>query len=138
MNWKCDVYVYESVYGGWTTHVAGCRRARLIIPDVPWVNLPTFGAQWDFNARHCSYPSGWHRAAASVVLWLAGRWHRLHMWSVRLSPLRPIGLPHDGEEFSDPGPGACAERLLRLRSLGYVVPDYAINALQAEQQEIDA
>jgi len=43
-----------------------------------------------------------------------------------------ITLPHAGETFSDAGPGEAAETLLRLRSLGYYVPVYAIEALRDE------
>lgn len=31
-DFRCDVYVYEDVTGGWTTHVAGNRRAESYTP----------------------------------------------------------------------------------------------------------
>jgi len=40
-----------------------------------------------------------------------------------------IGLPHDGETIKDVGPGECAETLKRLREIGYIVPQEAIDAL---------
>jgi hypothetical protein len=39
---------------------------------------------------------------------------------------------------NDPTPGACADRLERLRTEGHTVPQYAIDDLRSEQQEIDA
>ena len=59
-------------------------------------------------------------------------WERLHRLSMRLIPLRPIGLPCDGESFNDSTPGECADTLERLRGMGYIVPQYAIDALREE------
>lgn len=43
--------------------------------------------------------------------------------------LVPIGLPFDGESFTDPTPAEAAIRLKELRSLGYYVPQFAIDTL---------
>lgn len=133
MNWKCDVYVYEDVSGGWTTHVAGSRRIWPIVPDIPWGRLPRFGGEWAKDQRTIIYPTRWHKLAARTFYGLAAFWHsKIHMNSVLLSPRRTLGLPHDGASFNDPTPRECAERLEGLRSLGYTVPQYAIDALREE------
>lgn len=137
MNWRCDVYTYEDVGGGWTTHVAGRRRPFPPIPDLPLMRLPSFGGTWSKDQRRMLYPTPWHRIGARIVFGFSAWWHnRVHMASLHLIPLRPIGLPFDGESFNDPTPEGCAERLAWLRSLGYVVPQFAIDALLAEAAEL--
>lgn len=136
MNWRCDVYTYEDVFGGWTTHVAGRRRLFPPIPDIPIMWLPSFGGQWDRETRSMTYPGRWHKLAARIVFGFTAWWHNsVHMRSLELIPLRPIGLPHDGEQFNDPTPCDCADRLESLRALGYVVPQHAIDALREEARE---
>lgn len=139
MNWMCDVYVYAHVNDGWVTHVAGRRRPIPPIPDY-FMNatLPTFGAEWVKESRSFAYPSPLHRMAAKAVYKVAEFWHnKIHMASLSLIPLRPIGLPHDGENFCDETPIECAARLESLRAIGYIVPQYAIDALREEQSEME-
>lgn len=139
MNWMCDVYVYEDVSGGWTTHVAARRRRFAPIPDVPWGSLPRFGSEWSPERRCMVYPSLLHAAGARIVYGFVAFWHnRIHMGSLRFIPWRRIGLPFDGERFNDNTPGECAGRLEALRMMGYRVPQYAIDALREEQSELTA
>ena len=132
MNWRCDVYVYADVSGGWTTHVASRKRILPPIPDLP---LPQFKlGEWNGELKKMVYKSIWHRAAATIVYGFWAFWNNyVHMWTLHLIPLRPIGLPHDGKTFNDDSPGECAKRLLWLRSSGYIVPDDAIANLMEEQ-----
>lgn len=119
MNWKCDVYVYESTYGGFTTHVAARRR---IIPPIPNVHIR-------FNSKRPALIN-------KLIYSFATFWYNnVHMMSLRFIPLRPIGLPHDGENFCDETPSECADRLEKLRAIGYNVPQYAIDALREEAKE---
>jgi hypothetical protein len=134
-NWRSDVYVYEHVAGGWTTHVAGMKRALPPIPDFPLSRMPRFGAQLAKGMRRPTYPSRWHEVAAHCAFRIYGIWHHVHMWSVDVIPLKPIGLPHDGESFSDETATACADRLEALRAIGYHVPQYAIDALRDEAKD---
>lgn len=134
MNWQCDVYVYEDVSGGWTTHVAARRRLFGPILDLPLMSMPNFGGKYDIPSRSMSYPSRWHKLGARIVFGFAAFWHsRVHLASLRMIPLRPIGLQFDGETFNDPSAAECASRLEWLRGLGYVVPQYAIDALRGEE-----
>ena len=59
-------------------------------------------------------------------------------WKTWLATHRlvPIGLPHDGEHFDDDSPGWCADRLERLKSLGYMVPQDAIDWLREDQEKL--
>lgn len=136
MNWRCDVYVYEDVGGGWTTHVAGRRRVIPPIPDLPIMRLPSFCGKWDREALRMDYPSRWHAIGARIVFGAYALWHRwVHMGSLHLIPLRSIGLPYDGESFNDATPGECAARLESLRDVGYIVPRGVISALRQEDTE---
>jgi hypothetical protein len=106
---KCDVYVYEHCDGGYVTHVASKRyTADTPCPTTPkeWGTMPT-----ELFADALAAQRTWLDAATLV----------------------PIGLPHDGESFSDDTPGECAARLESLRALGYIVPQYAIDALKEEE-----
>lgn len=134
MNFRCDVYVYEDVSGGWTTHVAGMRRKGWVIPQFPLMAL-RFGAKWDGESRKSVYPTRLHRAGAGLWFRSAAIWGRIHSWWLNRVPLHPIGLPCDGESFNDPTPEDCAKTLERLRSLGYVVPQYAIDNLREDAAE---
>lgn len=138
MNWRCDVYVYEDVGGGWTTHVAGRRKVVPPIPDllcspVSMAIHRWSGCYWDRQARKLVYPNRWRAVVYRLWNRLASFWHnRVHMGSLNFIPMRPIGLRHDGQSFSDPTPIDCAERLERLRAEGYKVPQEAIDALRSE------
>lgn len=44
----------------------------------------------------------------------------------------PITLPEAGTTIKDDSPSDCAETLRRLRAIGYHVPQYAIDELEAE------
>lgn len=134
-NWMCDVYVYASYMGCWTIHVAGTRNVIPPLPDLPIHRLATFGGKYDFEARKATYPSKLHAACAKTQFWLAALWHRAHMASVDAVPKRPIGLAYDGETFYSVTAGDCADRLEMLRAAGYRVPQYAIDALRAEQEQ---
>lgn len=138
MNWMCDVYVYEDVSGGWTTHVASNRRPLPPIPDLTFCTLSMAlhrwsGYEWDRETRKGVYPSAWRGFVYGVWCGFTAFWHnRIHMGTLHLIPSLAIGLPHDGESFNDATPVECADRLEHLREIGYIVPDFAISALREE------
>ncbi len=112
-RFQCDVYVYEDVSGGWTTHVAG-RRSTTLSPVMPWrwLSVPIIGR----------------------LMW--AQYNRKNKkWSDN-KVLVDIGLPHDGESENHSTPGECADYLLYLSGLGYKVPQYAIDALREEENEL--
>jgi len=110
-DFQCDVYVYESCQGGFDTHVAG-QRYVFKEPLPPPVNLSQDNIQ-EWMARHNKVSE-----------------------TLDHDSMIEIGLPHDGESFNDSTPGECADRLESLRAMGYVVPQYAIDALREEQGDV--
>lgn len=114
-DFRCDVYVYADARGGWTTHVAA-RRHVLDEPLPAPVDLPREFTPAEFDAWYAR-----ERAVHAIV---------------DRAELVAIGLPHDGDTFNDPTPGTCADRLDGLRRVGYVVPQYAIDALREEETEL--
>lgn len=138
LNMMCDVYVYQDCYGGWTTHVASARR---VIPPIPSLLDGRFmtrvhrwtGANWNSGTRNVEYPSRWRKHVANVWFRFAAWWQTyIHGISLKIIPMREIGLPEDGETFNDATAEDCAARLEYLRALGYRVPQYAIDALRDE------
>ncbi len=105
-DFQCEVYVYESCYGGFVTHVAGIRYVFSEPLPAP------ISIHEDLN--------GWSE-----------RRHRISDM-VERAERRPIGLPHDGKSFNDETAALCADRLESLRSMGYNVPQRAIDALREE------
>ena len=103
-GFQCDVYVYQSAEG-WITHVAARRRAERA-PDYDWSTPEIFKETYAV--------------------------HRAFLDDEINHPSLPIGLSEDGKTFCDPSPEACAVQLVRLRDLGYHVPQYAIEALREE------
>lgn len=108
-DYQCDVYVYEDVSGGWTTHVAASHP----VYDVPLPEPVPY--EQNFEA--------WFRRH-NVVAQLAREARRV-----------PLPPPHAGQSYNDPTPGACADRLAMLKAEGFHVPQDAIDALRAEQAE---
>lgn len=108
-DFQCDLYVYEDVAGGYTTHVANLRPVfRDPLPEP---------IEWDPD---------------NVEPWFMRYFAVMKM--VENAERVPIGGPYDSQTFSDPTPGACADRLEMLRGAGYNVPQYAIDELRAEAE----
>lgn len=107
-NFSCDLYCYESVYGGWTTHVARSK----VVGDIP--EVPALGS--------CT-PEEW------LVF------HRAQMDYLETAKRAPIGLEHDGEDFNDPDLQSFLERLKYLRGVGYNFPDYVLANVEQEIAE---
>lgn len=109
-DFKSDLYVYENVAGCWTIHVASNRHVgdcpKIILPDDPEDQ-----AQLDAAMRSYRAQMDFLQAAERV----------------------PIGLPHDGQTFHEPTPGACADRIEALVALGYRVPAGVVEALREEE-----
>lgn len=134
-NFRSDVHVYENVSGYWTTHVAERRRLIPPIPEFPHRWMPSFGGEYSRHERRVVYRSCVARICAAMFFTIVAGWNRLHDATLRIIPLRPLNLPHDGETFNDPSPEECAKTLILLRNLGYHVPQYAIEALRTEAKE---
>jgi hypothetical protein len=104
-NFTSDVYVYENIHGGWTTHVAGYRYVNFEpCPPLDPTNAGTIVKSLD-----------------AQKLWLSE------------AILQKINLPNAGKTFSDSTPGDCAATLENLREEGFNVPQYAIDTLMEEE-----
>lgn len=101
----CDVYVYEDVNGGWTTHVAGRRNANGKGPPVTG------------------------DTAEELVESALAR----EKWFRENQEYEDLYLPDAGKSFNHATPQECAENLTRLKNLGYDVPQDVIDELVHEQ-----
>ena len=108
-DYQCDIYAYEG-HEGFVVHVASNRRTPAE-PFPEWVSYREAG----FEA------------------WIAREQCVVEM--MKATPSKPIGLPHDGESFSFDTAGECADQLVRLKEIGYNVPQYAIDALREDTND---
>ena len=109
-NGYCDLYVYEDVSGGWTSHVASRRRP----PGAP-------------KDPFTAYTEG----GMEAYLMAYDAWQK---WSSSMAPI-DIDHPDAGSSFNHETPGECAENLKRLKAEGLVIPDYVIEELMEEERE---
>lgn len=115
MDWRCDVYVYES-QDGFVTHTAGARPPQAFFDALPpRVVIHSFedDAQWR-------------------------RWVERQIEVQRMLDeyeYETIDLPRASKTFLVSTPGECADLLVSLREEGFTVPDEAIEALREVELE---
>ena len=119
-DWTCDVYVYEDVSGGWTTHVAG--RKRRPIEGRPMPTHPDV-TDWKDKAQTAAF----FKAHRAQMAWLDDETN--FIWE-------DLPPSHAGESYNDSTPGECADRLEEIRAAGFNVPQYAIDELREEQASL--
>lgn len=112
-DFMCDLYCYEDVGGGWTTHVAGTRLSRRPLTPAP------MGEDGLRLAREGRYDE-----------WAT--MHRARSAEIETTPHEAIGLPFDGRTFNDATLEEFRERVVMLRDAGYSVPDYVVEEIDAE------
>lgn len=105
-GFQCDVYVYQSDQG-YETHVAARRRPKRI-PDLDLTSAATIQESLIVQRAALDDPD---------------------------NDLQEIGLLEDGASFIHESPGECASNLIRLKNLGYQIPQDVIDALIDEWQE---
>lgn len=107
-SYRCDLYCYEDVHGHFVTHVAA-RRHTLPddVQDAPFDLLLSDPAE--FTRQHYAF-----------------------MDALKHAPREPIGLPHDGESFSDGDLETMRERVAELIQLGYRAPDWLLPTIDEE------
>jgi len=110
-DFHCDIYCYEHVGGYWVIHVAGNR----VLGDIP----STKGLL----------------SLDSVEAFIEA--HRAQMAFLETAERAAIGLPYDGESFDCDTASDCADKLEELRAVGYIVPQYAIDALREEAENAE-
>lgn len=97
-DFKCDIYCYEDVSGGYTTHVAGMRYVHKDpLPSPVVLNSDNVGEWFD-------------------------RYKKVQQM-IGMADHVEIGLPYDGETFNDPDVESFIERIRMLKKAGYNVPD---------------
>jgi len=109
-NWKSDVYCYEHVDGGWTTHVAGLQYVGLD-------TLPVETKLSDYTTENATE-------------WIAA--YKAYHEALGKLEMVPIGLVHDGKTFNDSTLETFRARLVMLRDEGYYVPAYVFEAIDEE------
>lgn len=111
-NWKSDVYVYADVNGGWTTHVAGRKKAGLdSLPPNPMLLIGKVS------------PDDWNIA------------YKAHNEAYDKLEFVNIELPHAGKTFRNATAQECANTLRMLKGLGYHVPNGVIEELESEDSD---
>jgi len=100
-DYRCDLYVYADVSGGFTVHVASNR----VPDDTPRCTSKSFGHEW-FEQ------------------------HKAQMTFLAAAERTPIGLSRDGETFNVPTLEALRALLLDLRGEGYLFPDAVLRAVE--------
>ena len=105
-DWLCDLYCYEDVSGGWTTHVAGNR----VVGEIPKAPMSMLQEE----------PDEWMIA------------HKNQMSFLETAKRKEIDLPHAGESFNDATLEDFLARLLELREVGYRFPDSVLETVKEE------
>lgn len=108
MDFGCDLYCYEA-YDGYITHVASNK----FVGDIP--KCPPLPESDDEVAL-----ADWMKA------------HRAQGEFLDAAPRKPLGLPHDGERFSDATLEDFRARVVMLMAAGYRAPDYLLARIDAE------
>lgn len=109
-NFHCDLYAYESA-NGYVIHVAG-RRYLGDIPPFP-ASLPTL---------------------ENVQEWLDARIRQGAFLDT--AQREAITLPHAGETFTEDTLDDFEARLLYLRRLGYLFPDWVFEEIREERESL--
>jgi hypothetical protein len=135
LNFMSDVYVYESE-DGWVTHVASNRLLFPPLPPFPRGLYPDLKGRWDQATKKVVYPNFWYAILGGLFFGAVAKWERLRTGVLRKIPRRAIKHRHAGKMFADSTPLRCAIRLRSLRHLGFVVPQYAIDALEREAPDL--
>lgn len=111
-NWKCQLYCYEDVSGGFTTHVASRKHQG----EAPVLDM-------DGLAHDRITPAEFQTQYDAQSKWL------------ETTELLAIGLKYDGMQFNDPDLESFLARLLHLRDVGYIFPDYVIASVREEIED---
>lgn len=104
-NFRCDLYCFESMDDSYITYVARNR----VLGEIP--KVPELGS---VSSEECA------------------RAHNAQMKFLCTAERKDIGGPYDGEMFEDKTLEAFRARLIRLREMGYIFPDYVLEDVKAE------
>jgi hypothetical protein len=116
-DYRCDLYCYEDVHGGYTTHVASSRY--------DWEPPTPSPYSAEGMKALMKKPGGSDWAEAS----------KAYHDKLQAAPLTPINLPFDGQSFNDPDLISFRQRLTDLRSAGYRFPQDVLDTVDEEIRE---
>lgn len=110
-NFKCDVYAYESCYGGFEIHIASARY----VGEIPEVDSKLLNNK----KQHKKFIS------------------QLNAQSEFLETCKTeeIKLKHSGENFNVDTVQELGEKLIELKKLGYHIPEYVFERISKEIQK---
>lgn len=114
-DYRCDLYCYEDVSGGYTTHVASSRYDWE--PPSP---SPYSVAEMDRLLRAEPGGAAWAKSQQDYHAKLGG------------APIVRIGLPLDGKSFNDPDLESFRQRVADLIEMGYRAPAYVLETIDEE------
>ncbi len=103
-NWQCDLYCYEA-YDGIVIHVAS-NRVDIKLPELP---------EWTEES--------------------SDEWFKVHQEQMKLlddCKRVDIGLEYDGESFVRLDLEEFRDKLIELREIGYIFPDYVLDGVREE------
>lgn len=104
-NFRCDLYIYEDVAGGYTTHVAANRHNE----PIPEITADILKDRDAFCEQH-----------------------KAQMDYLECADTKPIGLKYDGDTFRDETLEELLERVKMLREAGYNCPDEVVKDIEEE------
>lgn len=110
-NFRCDLYVYNSIDDTYVIHVAAKRR----IGD--WGESPYEAILRDPDK---DIPKDWSNQVKA--------YHE----RLNAAPLMEIKLPYAGSTLYEKSPEGLLRRLLELRKLGYCFPDEVLDTVREE------
>jgi|WetSurMetagenome_2_1015567.scaffolds.fasta_scaffold148707_3 hypothetical protein len=112
-NFNCDLYIYEDVSGGFTTHVAS-NRQRTWIKLFYWIT--------DKRLKFGNYKT---------------RWRRFRLFKI------PLFLTHkkidgafDGKTFNDDTISDVLKKVDALKRCGYKIPECSYNTIKEECESL--
>lgn len=121
-DFRCDLYCYADVSGGWTTHVATRRRVHTTPPPMNIMdyiqNCHDDGVEID--------PEEFKRITGEYREWLDN------------CPWEDTPDIHGGQSFNDATIEDFKARLIDLRAKGYHFPDYVLEIVEEEIKEENA
>ncbi len=114
-DFQCDLYVYADVAGGFTIHTAARRYKE--------------GCGYEPIPAAC-FKDGVYQFGKDAE---ADRLMQEHH-KKQEEAMEDMALPHAGETFRLGSAEETIAKMMELRALGYRFPDYAVEALQKEDE----
>jgi hypothetical protein len=115
-NFQCDVYCYEDISGGFTTHVAG-NRCVGEIPKVPSLSTVKKGDEQSMQ----NYIDA----------------HNAQMQFLENCERVEIESEHAGKSYNDDDLSGLLARLTMLKECGFNVPDFVFESIKEELADDD-